>query len=148
MAELGIASGIIGIIGFAIDLSKDVRKHIDAVKNARRDITELYSEVDLLSTVLINLQRTIGATDSSQTTDQGTSSASNWDALESVVSSCNAALKELKDMVEKFGGNGGRLSGAGQRFKWIFKKEDCEKLVANLHRYVTVFQSCSSTEGL
>lgn len=122
MDPFTISTGIAGFLALALELVKILTEYTTTVKSAPSEAQTLLTEVVSLSQVLQQLttflkkpEHNINFRDTS--------------VLCSVVTICDAKIKNLHSKLDKFRSAG----GIRDRWKWPFQKQDCYDIAQTLH---------------
>ena len=133
MADL--AASIVGLVGFAAQVSKLLYGYYGEAKNAPEDIKQLASEISTLAGLLEPLSKAAEASRISQTPD------SEW--MSQLVHEFTKILEELKSELpcqisEQSGGKTRKVMRSFiARLAWPFKREDIQKQIQKVERLKT-----------
>lgn len=134
---LSISAGIVGIFGFAIQLTTTLKDFASGWKNAPIAVEELRKELIQLHGVLDNL---VGFLKSQPTHFEQTS------AMYSAASDCVVKLKAFHSRLEKFA-TGSKFRKTFNRIKWPLDEKENQQILQDLQRYTQLFQFAMAIES-
>ena len=125
-----IGTGIVGVIGIAIQLTIVVKDFASGWKHAPIAVEELHKELTQLHHVLNNLK---GFLNSQSTHFEQTS------ALYSAASDCVVKLQTFRDKLGKYA-TGNTFRRTLERIKWPLDEKENQMMLQDLQRYTQLFQ--------
>jgi hypothetical protein len=124
MAEaIGIASGLLAIVGFAWKSALSLHVLLKSIQNAPESICDLKDELEVISNVLQSLLETIYDDDDAFMT------------LKNPIFRCGRACGEFKILVSKFAADGSQTSKLKEWAKLRFMGEDIAGFKDTIARY-------------
>jgi hypothetical protein len=128
MDVFSIVASAAGLVSLALELSKTCSSYADTASRAQEEIERLLEEAKLLHHVLQQLEDFL-RNRANSTNDDSFSQAL---FLSTTIISCKSHIDVLLNKL--------KANKRDTKWKWPFKKDDCEKSVAVSQRYSHTFQ--------
>lgn len=142
MAELGIASGVAGLLSLVLDVIQVTGKYIQAVSTANRSVLDVLDTLTSLQAIFIRFKKHVDNTYLSNVISTGPPIISS-----STMIACEDRLKELKSLLESYLNDEGRLKKR-HALAWPLRNDQTKDLLVNLERHRDNFHAALSADTL
>jgi hypothetical protein len=135
MDPFTISTGVAGFLSLAIEIISILNGYIGDVNSAPKDANELLAEINALKLVLEQLIRFLRSDEAKKVKFDDTA------ILCTAIQACQAKIEDLYKTLrglEKTKDN--KVRGIIERPKWPFRKEECQRIVEELHRFARTFE--------
>ena len=140
MDPLSLTASIVGLISFAIDVTKTVTEYISDVRHAPAESRELASELSALTNALDSLSTFLTRQDEESTSFKDTS------VLYSTTRLCHGKLSAINETLREFLKKTEHMKWY-RRLVWPFNKEDHLEVIGTLRGCMQIFHFSLSIDG-
>jgi hypothetical protein len=140
MDPLSLTASIVGLVSFAIDVTKTVNEYISDVRHAPAESRELASELSALTNALDSLSAFLA------TQDQKSTSFKDTSVLYSTTQLCHGKLNAIHETLRGFLKKTEHMKWY-RRLVWPFKKEDHLEVIGTLRGCMQIFHFSLSIDG-
>jgi hypothetical protein len=140
MDPLSLTASVVGLISFAMDVTKTVTEYISDVKHAPAESRELASELSAITNSLDSLSAFLTKQDENSTSFKDTS------VLYSTTQLCHGKLSAIHETLREFSKKTEHMRWY-RRLVWPFKKEEHLEIVSTLRGCMQIFHFSLSIDG-
>ncbi|OGM49646.1 hypothetical protein ABOM_001858 [Aspergillus bombycis] len=165
MEGIGTASAILQLSGTAAKASLQLYEIIVTIRDAPRELCVLGDDVEALSTLLSNLQRSLESPQTQSAVDQDPEIRKGMDSLQGLIKRCEKTCQQVKEYlgscirnekpdkasIKGKDGDGSAIAeplpsmGSINRVAWLFKRKDVFIRVSELQRTKQLFSDAMGT---
>lgn len=142
MAELGIASGVAGLLSLVLDVIQVTGKYIQAVSTSNRSVLDVLDTLTSLQAIFIQFKKHVDNTYLSNVISTGPPIISS-----STMIACEDRLKRLKTLLESYLNDEGRLKKR-HALAWPLRTDQTKDLLVSLERHRDNFHAALSADAL
>ncbi|THX22196.1 ankyrin [Aureobasidium pullulans] len=142
MAELGIASGVAGLLSLVLDVIQVTGKYIQAVSTSNRSVLDVLDTLTSLQAIFIRFKKHVDNTYLSNVISTGPPIISS-----STMIACEDRLKRLKTLLESYLNDEGRLKKR-HALAWPLRTDQTKDLLVSLERHRDNFHAALSADAL
>jgi hypothetical protein len=138
MEAIGAATAILQLLEISIKIFSACQVYYIGVKDARKDISRLTTEITSLSDVLQQLQDILDSNDSAETGGSKFVVAGILTREDGPLRGCERELTALAEKLAQAEGKGGKL----RSLTWPFKEKEVQKAVEEIERQKASLELC------